>query len=361
MRSVLPRHEANEGRGIAGYVARRASWSIVQFVLIAFLLFAFFHLAAGDQFAPPGFKQGGEETDYSARLREEWRLDRPLVVRFGDWFQTFVRGGFGASIWSMEPPDEYWWEGTPLWASETFRVADRMAWSLVILGATAAFVGLAALLLGALAALHPGSVAEGACRWTDRLFSQTPGFLLALGLLLVIAALFYPGRPLLQFDAMNGPYRAWPVPAFGAAARVAWQCLIAWIVIALPVFARAVRRVHTAIDRSLESRRLPLAARGVGGGRILSRHAVRPALPALVKGIPGDVNLLIGGAVLAGELFGLPTFGAFYLTVLPQNAHAGLVLSCLLWYVALALVVRLACDVTQRALAPRNTCDATPP
>jgi peptide/nickel transport system permease protein len=342
---------AQRTASLAGYAARRAAWSIVQFVLIAFLLFFILHLVAGDQFAPPAFKRLAPETERSTQLREAWGLDRPLVLRFVEWFWVFIRGGFGASIWSMEPPDEFWWEGNVLWASESFDVAARMAWSLLILGGATLFVSLTALLLGVHAAIHPGSGAEHAALWIERLFSWMPGYLLALGLLLTVSHVFFTGRAILSFETMTGPYRAWPLSAFRGIARIAWQALTAWLVIALPVFAHRLRRIRVRARQAVGPLRLPLAAKGLDRGPMLFRNAARLVLPDLLAAVPRDLNFLLGGALIAGELFGLPTFGAFYLSILPRNAHAGLVLSCLLWYVALLLVVRFASDMARRLLA----------
>jgi ABC-type dipeptide/oligopeptide/nickel transport system permease component len=76
-----------------------------------------------------------------------------------------------------------------------------------------------------------------------------------------------------------------------------------------------------------------------------------------VESLPQDLQWLFVGTVVGAELFGWPTMGRFLTSVLPRDAHAGLVLSALLWYVALLLIVRFVCDVGLHLLARGDAPD----
>jgi peptide/nickel transport system permease protein len=336
-------------RSPASFVAfavRRLMGYVAIYVLLAFVLFGLFHAFAGDQFAPPGHKRTDPVSDYATTQRIEWELDRSVIGRFLSWARTSLRLGFGVSIWSLEPPDAYWWDAA------SFAVGHQMIGSLLLLGTSIAFVAILALPLGIAAALRPDSVADRIARWIGRLFGSSPGFLLAVGLLVATSLALYEGRLGLRFDGPHAPYRLWPAPLFGAAARAGWHVLVSIVVLALPLAARTVTRIRRSVDHpALRARSKAFEAQGHAAPRAALRAARRPAVRAWLHGLPGDVEMLFFGTVVGAELFGWPTMGRFLTSVLPRDAHAGLVLSSLLWFVGLLLAVRFVCDVALHLLA----------
>ena len=338
------------------FISGRVTWYLAVFLVLALTLFWLLHVLAGDQFAPPGQKRSDGESALAAQQHREWGLDRPLLLRFASWAWASLRLGFGVSIWSLEKPDAYWWDAA------MFDVRAQMRGTLLILAASALLVWGAALPWGARAAARPTSASARAARVITRAFGSMPGFLLALGMLVVVSLLFHGGRLGLRFDTPHDPYRLWPLPTAQGGAALPWQILMATLVLALPWLARCLGSV-IEVCRSEAAQRLPLTlqARGLTQKASLSRGLLRPALPRLAARAPRDLAWLLVGTMIGGELFGWPTMGRYLLSVLPRNAHAGLVLCSLLWYVALFLAIRLACDILVRLLAPRSAALLTQP
>jgi len=331
------------------FISGRIAWYLAVFLVLALAFFWLLHVLAGDQFAPPGQKRSDGDSALAVQQHRDWGLDRPLLLRFATWGWASLRLGFGVSIWSFETPDAYWWDAA------VFNVRAQMRGTLLILVASSLLVWGVALPWGARAAARPTSASAQAARVITRGFGSMPGFLLALGVLVGVSLLFHGGRLGLRFDTPHDPYRLWPVPTVQGCAVIPWQILMATLVLALPWLARCLGSV-IEVCRSETAQRLPLAlqARGLTQRASLSRGLLRPALPRLAATAPHDLAWLLVGTMIGGELFGWPTMGRYYLSVLPRNAHAGLVLCSLLWYVALFLAIRLTCDIIIRTLAPRD-------
>ncbi|UCF10660.1 MAG: ABC transporter permease subunit [Candidatus Bipolaricaulota bacterium] len=338
------------------FAARRALWYAVVFSVVSFALFALLHALAGDQFAPPGHKRSDVESERAAEQRVRWGLDRPLVSRFLTWAGASVRLGFGVSIWSMEPADAYWWD------AERFNVRAQMEGSLVIVGATLLLVWLLAAPLGATTGLRQGGFGDGAVRWLTRWCASFPGFLVAAGLLVCLSLAFHSRALGLRFDTPHAPYRLWPAPLLGIAARVGWQGLVAALVLVVPLLARALAHVRDTVRRPERMEALRAhEARGASPRRSALRVGLRPALRRLAEELPRDLQWLLVASIVGSDLFGWPAMGRFLASVLPRDAHGGLVLSALLWYTGLLLAAHLTSDVLVYVLSPTKVKPAPGP
>ena len=86
------------------YAAKRIVTLLVTMVVVSFLAFVAFDLISGD---PAEMMLGTEATPEAlAALREEMGLNRPLVVRYGDWLLGFVTGNLGMSYDYYQPVGE---------------------------------------------------------------------------------------------------------------------------------------------------------------------------------------------------------------------------------------------------------------
>ena len=77
------------------YAAKRIAMLLVTMVIVSLLAFLAFDLISGD---PATAMLGTQATPESvAALREELGLNRPFLVRYGEWLLGFFTGNLGTS------------------------------------------------------------------------------------------------------------------------------------------------------------------------------------------------------------------------------------------------------------------------
>src|SRR5271163_4894213 len=83
------------------YVARRVLATIPVMLIVALFVFSLLYLAPGD---PAAIIAGDQATPADVeRIRASLGLDRPFVVRFGEWVWNILHGDLGTSIFTNLP------------------------------------------------------------------------------------------------------------------------------------------------------------------------------------------------------------------------------------------------------------------
>ena len=83
------------------YAARRIMATIPVMLVVALFVFSLLYLAPGD---PAAIIAGDQATPADVdRIRASLGLDRPFVVRFGEWLWQIIHGDLGTSIFTNLP------------------------------------------------------------------------------------------------------------------------------------------------------------------------------------------------------------------------------------------------------------------
>src|SRR5579883_1105138 len=83
------------------YISRRIAATIPVMLFVAFFVFSLLYIAPGD---PAAVIAGDQATPADvARIRVSLGLDRPFLVRFGDWSWHIIHGDLGTSIFTNLP------------------------------------------------------------------------------------------------------------------------------------------------------------------------------------------------------------------------------------------------------------------
>src|SRR5580658_2539435 len=127
------------------YAVRRVLATIPVMLVVALFVFSLLYIAPGD---PAAIIAGDQATPADIeRIRESLGLDRPYLVRFGDWLWHILHGDLGTSIFTNLPV--------------THMIAQRVEPTLSLLGLTLVLsIGLA-VPMGVAAAWKSGT-------WIDR-------------------------------------------------------------------------------------------------------------------------------------------------------------------------------------------------
>src|ERR1700746_3030756 len=83
------------------YVARRIVATIPVMAVVALFVFSLLYIAPGD---PAAIIAGDQATPADVeRIRASLGLDRPFLVRFGEWLWQILHGDLGTSIFTNLP------------------------------------------------------------------------------------------------------------------------------------------------------------------------------------------------------------------------------------------------------------------
>src|ERR1700741_2290993 len=83
------------------YVVRRVIATVPVMAVVAFFVFSLLYIAPGD----PAAVIAGEQASPAdvERIRQSLGLDRPFLVRFGEWVWPILHGDLGTSIFTNLP------------------------------------------------------------------------------------------------------------------------------------------------------------------------------------------------------------------------------------------------------------------
>lgn len=260
------------------------------------------------------------------RKTAELGLDRPLWQQFGDWLMHAVRGDFGRS----------WFTGELVASGVSSRLTVTLS---IVLGATI-LAAVVAVGLGVLAAVRGG--------WVDRVVQvvsvigfAVPGFLLALGLVLVFAI------ELGWFKATGY------IPVTTSATGWLSSVTLPVIALALGTIAVVTQQVRGSVTDGLTRDYVrTLRSRGLGVRRVVLRHVLRnaggPALAVLAVQFIG----LLGGAVIVEQVFAIPGLGQLAVSS-TVKADIPMVMGLVLVTALIVVAVNLLIDLLQAALNPK--------
>jgi peptide/nickel transport system permease protein len=288
---------------MAVFIARRLLASIPLLVLATLLVFVTLELVPGD---PAELLAGEDATPQRvAEIRHELGLDRPLLVRYGDWLAGLLRGDLGTSL------------------SRGMPVRDLVRGALgptVELAVAASAVGMAAGIgLGTLQAAAGGRL-DGWISAAVSLAISVPGFVVATVLLWVFA---------IQLD--------W-LPASGR----------------VPVLSDPLGGLRTlALPAVLQQEYIRAArARGLPERTILVRHSLRPALVPVLTVAALQVGNLLTGALVVEQVFTRPGIGYLAVTAVRQR-DIPLVQGVVVVFALAYVLVNLAADLAVAFADPR--------
>ena len=307
------------------YAARRVLATIPVMAVVALFVFSLLYVAPGDPAAIIAGDQASPEQ--VERIRAGLGLDRPFLVRFGEWSWQVAHGDLGRSIFTNLPV--------------TTMIAQRVepTFSLMVVSLVLSVV--VAVPLGVVAAAWQGS-------WIDRL--------VMLGAVLGFSVpVFVVGYLLAYVFALT---LGWlPVQGFQPLSRGFWPFLRSLILpsIALGgIYIALIARVTRAsmLEVLSEDYVRTARAKGLGQRAILFVHALRNAAVPIVTVIGIGVALLIGGAVVTESVFAIPGLGRLTVDAILRRDYP-VIQGVVLLFSALYVLVNLVVDLLYTVFDPR--------
>ena len=307
------------------YIVRRVLATIPVMAFVALFVFSLLYIAPGDPAAVIAGDQASPED--VEKIRRSIGLDRPFLVRFGEWTWRLLQGDLGTSMFTGHPVTQL--------------IQQRLEPTLSLMAVTLVLAVSTAVPMGVLAAWKAGG-------WIDRL-------VMAFAVAGFSAPVFVVGYLLVYFFALRLEW----LPTQGYTPMKAG--LLPWLeTLVLPsialgfVYIALIARITRATMLEVLSQDYVRTARakGLGQGSILFLHALKNAAVPIVTVIGIGVALLIGGAVVTESVFAIPGLGRLTIDAIVRRDYP-VIQGIVLMFSFVYVLVNLAIDLIYTLLDPR--------
>jgi peptide/nickel transport system permease protein len=280
---------------MVNFIIRRLFHSILLLFVTSIVVFAIITLPPGDYLTTKVAqleRQGSQNAAAQlAGLRVRYGLDKPLYVQYWLWASHFVQGDFGESFDYNRPVSSL--------------IGESLLLTMVISIATLVVSWLIAIPIGVYGATHQYSPLDQLFTFLSFIGLATPGFLLAL--ILMVVAVYVFGSSVGGLFSPEMQNQPWSV------AKVVDLLKHLWLPILLIGMSGTAELVRIMRGNLLDvmGQQYVLSARGRGlSERIVTwKHAVRMAINPLISLLGLQFPSIISGSIIISIVLGLPTTG----------------------------------------------------
>src|SRR4029453_5880079 len=307
------------------YIIRRILATVPVMVVVALFVFSLLYIAPGD---PAAVIAGDQATPADVeRIRQSLGLDRPFLVRFGEWVWQILHGDLGTSIFTNLPV--------------AAMIAQRIEPTLSLMAVPLVFAVAIAVAIGVVAAWKADSIIDRAIMAFAVLGFSVPVFVIGYLLAYVFA---------LKLDWL-------PVQGYTPLSEGLWPWLENLILPAVAlgcVYVALIARItRAAMLEVLQQDYIRTArAKGTGQTPTLLVHSRKTPPAPIVTVIGIGIALLIGGAVVTETVFAIPGVGRLTVDAILRRDYPviqGIVLLFSFVYVLINLLI----DLLYTVLDPR--------
>lgn len=307
------------------FVGRRLLATIPLLFFVSLVVFALVHALPGD---PAVLFLGEEATPETlAKFRERLGFHRPLVLQYVEWLGRAVQGDLGRSLRTNQPV--------------TDAIVQRLPVTLELMAA-ALLVSLAvAVPLGIVSAVKQNTGVDVASTAFALVGFSTPNFWLGL-ILIYVFALVLRWLPPSGF-----------VPLLASVPENLRSLILPSITLGTALAALVTRQLRSGMLEVLRQDYVRTArAKGLSGGAVVGKHALKNALIAVVTVIGLQIGGLLGNTIITETLFALPGVGRLMIDAIFSRDFfivQGVILFLAVGYIVSNLVV----DILYSYLDPR--------
>ena len=302
------------------YMIRRVGHSI--FIILGLMALLFFAInVLGDPVQLLVDEDASQEAIEA--LRKKFGFDRPLYVRFGDFYWDLARGDFGTSIRHRIDAREM--------------IFDRLP-NTVILALFAWAIGMIGIPLGMLAARRPRGIMDRIVNILSFAVISIPEFWLALMLILIVSV---------QLDLL-------PTSGFNGLGPGGWKfMLLPAIALSPRVMGRNAQITRATMIEEIGKQYVATArAKGLAENTVLYGHVLKNAAISIVTLMGDELAGFMNGSTVVEIIFGWPGIGKLLIDAI--NARDLPVVTASVFVIALmVMVINLTVDLVYTWLDPR--------
>jgi len=269
---------------ILKFIARRIGLGLGTLFTASLIIFLVTQALPSD---PAALILGREATPEAlAALREQFGLNRPLLVQFFSWLGNLLTGDLGVSFTTQMPISDY--------------ISPRVGYSFFLL----VVAGLAsiplALVIGSYAALKRDQRFDQASSITTLLLAAMPEFVVGTVLVILFATSVVQWLPAVSYFEEGAP--PWSDPL---------GLVLPVLTLVVSVTPYVVRVMRAAMVEVLESDYVEMARlKGMDERTVLWRHAAPNAIGPTFQVIALNLAYLAGGVIIIERLYNYPGIGS---------------------------------------------------
>lgn len=307
------------------FVLKKIGTLIITLVIISFLSFLAFSLIPGDV-AVSSLGMDADEAAIEA-LREELGLNRPVVVQYGDWLLSAVRGDFGESTQYHLPVSQL--------------VSQRLPATITLALYSMVIIVVVSFPLGMLGTRKPNGPLDTAVTVLSQVGMAVPQFFLGILLTFFFGILlnwFTVGGYVSHKEDLSGFLSFLILPA---------------VAVAVPKCATMTRYIRNSVvaQKKMDYVR---TARGKGNSekKILLNHVLINVMMPVVTMLAMMMADVLAGSIVVEQVFNIPGLGRLLITSISNRDYP--VVQAIVIYIASTVVIMNAlADIAYQKLDPR--------
>ena len=284
------------------YIGRRALLGVFTVWAISVLAFVIIQLPPGDYItsyiAQMSASGGAVSEEEAEALRQEYGLDKPMLVQYFRWMRQVLQGRFGMALEWTRPVSEV--------------IGDRLMLTMVVSVAAILLTWLLALPIGIYSAVRQYSVGDYVATFIGFIGLAVPSFMLALVLMYLGFRYFNMSiGGLFSDEFVEAPWslaKTWdlikhlPLPA---------------LILGLAGTAQLIRIMRAnLLDELRKPYVMTARARGVSERRVILKYPVRVALNPFASTVGYLLPYVVSGSIIVSLVLSLPTVGPLLLKAL---------------------------------------------
>ena len=307
------------------YAVKRIAMLLLTMVIVSFLAFAAFDLISGN---PAEIMLGTQATpEKVAALEEAMGLNRPFLVRYGEWLIGFFTGDLGTSYSYHQPV----WD----------LIAPKVLVTLCLSVLSFLLIAVISIPLGLRSAGRAGGRLDGLSTALNQLCLAVPPFFPGILLTWVFSTIlrwFTHGK----FPGLSEDF-------WGAVKYM----LFAAVSIAIPRIAMTVKMLRSSIQTQLQQDYVRTSrSRGSGRSKILRRHVLKNALIPVITFLAVSAAEIMTGSIIVEQVFTIPGVSRLLLASI-SNRDFPVVQAIVVVVAAWIVIVNFVADLLYQLVDPR--------
>ena len=298
---------------------------MIALLIVTLLTFLALQVIPGD---PVTKMLGADATAaQAAQLRARLGLDQPVLVRYGRWLLSFLKGDPGISYSYSMPVAEM--------------LKGKLSVTVILTALSFAMTVLISIPLGILTARSESVRVNYFFLIMDQLFMALPPFfigILSVYLFGIVLKLFAPGTYVPLSESVAGGLGYLLLPA---------------LAMALPRSAMTVKMLRSSIRSQMAEDYVRTArSRGLTDSQILHRHALRGAMVPVVTFLAQSAAEIMTGTIIIEQVFTIPGLGWLLLSSIGSRDFP-VVQAIVVMMAVFIILVNFAADLINMAIDPR--------
>lgn len=308
------------------YFIRKIVTLIITLLFISMLSFAAFSVIPGNAAIS---KLGTDATpERVAALEASMGLDKPMVVRYGNWLRDALHGDFGES---------YQYEGVRV--SEL--LAQRLPTTIILALLSLVIILVLSIPLGILSAKYSG-------KWLDTLINQLTQITMAIpAFFLGIILTYIFGIALKWFQV--GKFVSLNEDPAGCIKYLIFPALA----IALPKLAMVVKFLRNSVLGEMQKDYVRTAySKGNDKNKVLYRHILKNALIPVITFTAMIIAEIMAGSIIVEQVFSVPGIGRLLVSSI-SNRDYPVVQAMVIYITAIVIIINFIVDMLYQLADPR--------